>query len=142
SPRIEEAFARGSGHGLLQLGAGEVGTLLPPVLGYWREFAARFVTAVCLLPDSADRGAPAHIPPLPRPDLETLASAAPPLTGAEYLTADVLQSLWDALDAAFRSELTESHVAVQDFLKRKSAAWNLVGRVHFNLAENKKDPDS
>jgi non-specific serine/threonine protein kinase len=31
---------------------------------------------------------------------------------------------------------------VQDFLKRRNAAWNLVGRVHFNLAENRKDPDA
>ncbi len=37
------SFARGAGHGLLQLGAGEAGTALPPVFGYWREFGARFV---------------------------------------------------------------------------------------------------
>jgi len=141
SRRIEASFAHGSGHGLLQLGAGEVGTVLPPVLGYWREFAARFVTAVCMLPHEGDGGAPAHIPPLPHEDLETLAAAAPPMTGAEYLTSDVLQLLWEALDAAFRSELSESKTSVQDFLKRKSPAWNLVGRVHFNLAENRKDDD-
>ena len=35
-------------------------------------------------------------------ELEILAAAVPPMTGAEYLTAAVLQSLWDALDAAFR----------------------------------------
>ena len=47
--RLEDAFARGSGHGLLQLGAGEVGTALPPVFSYWRELATRYVTAVCTL---------------------------------------------------------------------------------------------
>jgi hypothetical protein len=47
SHRLRTAFARGSGHGLLQLGAAEVGTTLPPVFGYWREFAARYVSAVC-----------------------------------------------------------------------------------------------
>jgi non-specific serine/threonine protein kinase len=31
---------------------------------------------------------------------------------------------------------------VQEFLKRRNPAWNLVGRVHFNLAENRKDPDA
>jgi hypothetical protein len=31
---------------------------------------------------------------------------------------------------------------VQDFLKRRNPAWNLVGRVHFNLAENRKDADA
>src|SRR6266508_3489786 len=49
--RLQDAFARGSGHGLLQLGAGEVGTTIPAVFSYWREFAARYVTAVCTQPD-------------------------------------------------------------------------------------------
>ena len=35
--RISQAFATGSGHGLLCLGADEVGTSLPPMLAYWRE---------------------------------------------------------------------------------------------------------
>jgi DNA-binding transcriptional LysR family regulator len=39
NPRLEQAFSRGPGHGLLYLGADEVGTALPPVLSYWREFA-------------------------------------------------------------------------------------------------------
>jgi hypothetical protein len=35
--RLEKAFAKGPGHGLLCLGADEVGTVLPPVLSYCRE---------------------------------------------------------------------------------------------------------
>ncbi len=38
--------------------------------------------------------------------------------------------------------MSESKCGVQDFLKRRNPAWNLVGRVHFNLAENRKDPDA
>jgi len=45
--RLQDAFRRGSGHALLQLGASEVGTALPPVFSYWREFGARYVTALC-----------------------------------------------------------------------------------------------
>ena len=140
--KIEESFARGSGHGLLQLGAAEVGTVLPAVFGYWREFGARFVTAVCTLPDAGARGELAAVPALSAEDLETLASAAPPMTGAEYLTASVLQTLWDALDTAFRTGLSDSHTSLQEFLSGKNAAWHRVGRVHFNLAENKKDEDA
>ena len=47
--------------------------------------------------------------------------------------------MWQELDAAFGVELSESKCGVQDFLKRRNPAWNLVGRVHFNLAENRKD---
>jgi superfamily II DNA or RNA helicase len=140
--RLRDAFARGSGHGLLQLGAAEVGTPLPPVLAYWREFGTRYVTALCTLPDAEERGAKVHVPAPPEDELKSAASAAPPMTGAEYLTTAVLHALWEDLDAAFGAELSESKDSVQDFLKRRSPAWNLVGRVHFNLAENRKDEEA
>src|SRR5256884_9368061 len=64
------------------------------------------------------------------------------MTGAEYLTAAVLHALWQETDAAFRLELSWSSCGVQEFLKSRNPAWNLVGRVHFNLAENRKDEDA
>jgi len=88
--RLEKAFARGPGHGLLVLGADEVGTALPPVLSYWRELAAGYVTALCALPGL---GEGASKPPVPVPahgELDKMAAAVPPMIGAEYLTADVL----------------------------------------------------
>ncbi len=137
--RLQNAFARGSGHGLLQLGASEVGVALPPAFSYWREFGARYVTALCTRPDGEARSTTTHNPSPPAAELAWLALAAPPMTGAEYLTASVLQSLWQELDIAFGLELSESKCGIQEFLKRCNAAWNLVGRVHFNLAENRKD---
>ena len=71
-----------------------------------------------------------------------MAAAAPPMTGAEYLTAAVLADLWRAMDVAFDTELAEAKLSVQEFLKARHPAWNLVGRVHFNLAENRKDEDA
>jgi non-specific serine/threonine protein kinase len=139
SSRLEQAFSRGPGHGLLYLGADEVGTTLPPVLSYWREFAARYVTALCALPDIAEGRTK---PPLPVPadgELDNIAAAAPPMTGAEYLTAAVLADLWRGMDASFDAELAGAKLSVQEFLKGRHPAWNLVGRVHFNLAENRKD---
>ena len=133
--RLRDAFARGSGHGLLQLGAAEAGAALPPVFSYWREFGAGYVTALRTQPET-------RVPAPPAAELERLVLAVPPMTGAEYLTAEVLGALWQELDAAFGIELAESKCGIQDFLKRRNPAWNLVGRVHFNLAENRKDPDA
>jgi non-specific serine/threonine protein kinase len=141
SRRLEASFARGSGHGLLQLGAAEVDTPLPPELGYWRELGARYVTAICSLPD-VDARRSLSIPPPPDEELASLATAAPPMTGAEYLTPTVLASLWGAIEGAFQAELAESGASVQEFLKSRSPAWNLVGRVHFNLAENRRDEEA
>ena len=133
--RLRKAFERGSGHGLLQLGAAEAGATLPPVFSYWREFGAGYVTALCTQPDT-------RVPAPPAAELDRLALAVPPMTGAEYLTAEVLGALWGELDAAFGIQLAESKCGIQDFLKRRNPAWNLVGRVHFNLAENRKDLDA
>src|SRR5208282_2872695 len=72
----------------------------------------------------------------------TMAAAVPPMIGAEYLTTTVLADLWRAMDAAFDAELAESRLSVQEFLKCRHPVWNLVGRVHFNLAENRKDEDA
>ena len=137
--RLKDAFSRGSGHGILQLGATEVGVVLPPVFSYWRELGTRYVTALCTLPDAASYPAKAHVSAPPAGELESLALASPPMTGAEYLTAEVLRTLWQEMDAAFTQELAASGKSIQDFLKGCNPAWNLVGRVHFNLAENRKD---
>ncbi|SRR6266545_4099388 len=137
--RLLDGFARGAGHGLLQLGASEVGTPLPATLSYWRELGARFVTALCARPGGENIPRGAEVPTLPSVELEAYAEAAPPMSGAEYVSVAVLERLWGDLDRAFRTELAESGGSVQDFLKRRNSAWNLVGRVHFNLAENRKD---
>jgi non-specific serine/threonine protein kinase len=140
--RLERAFARGSGHGLLALGADEAGTSLPPDLAYWREFGARYVTALCALPGVGEgQKKPAVAVPADE-ELKRIAAAPPLMTGAEYLTSAVLADLWGAIDAAFDVELGQAGVPVQEFLKSRHPAWNLVGRVHFNLAENRKDDEA
>src|SRR5437868_4141212 len=83
--QLEQAFARGAGHGLLHLAANEVGTALPPVLSWWRELGTRYVTALCALPGLGDAR---HKPSIPSPsddELDRLAAGVPPMTGAEYL---------------------------------------------------------
>src|SRR6266853_3050803 len=76
--RLQNAFARGSGHGLLQLGAREVGVALPPVFSYWREFGARYVTTLCTHPYSDET--PGTVPLPPAAELDRLVLAAPPMT--------------------------------------------------------------
>jgi superfamily II DNA or RNA helicase len=140
--RLAKAFERGSGHGLLWLGASEVGTVLPPAWSYWRAFGTRYMTALCALAEAGDGPTKPLVPVRPAPELDALAGAAPPMTGAEYLTAAVLGDLWGRIDAALGAELAEAALPLQAFLKSRNAAWNLVGRVHFNLAENRKDEDA
>ena len=136
--RLAQAFALGAGHGLLQLGAVEVGSALPPALAWWRDLAARYVAALCATPEDAEIA----VAPPDAATLDSLVADAPPMIGAEYLTPDHLTRLWGALDAALRSALAASGLALQAYLHRCHPAWNQVGRVHFNLAENRKDPEA
>lgn len=143
--RLEPAFARGVGHGLLELGLREVGTALPSEFAYWRDFAARYVTVLC----TSMHGLPAdgatdvgEVPPPPAEALAALVNSAPPMPGGEHLTAEVLADLWSKIDVAFRQERAHAKATLQEFLRTGNPAWHLVGRVHFNLAENRSDEEA
>ncbi len=142
--RLNAAFARGSGHGLLRLGAAEVGQAMPPVFVWWRSFAARYVGALCLHAAGTDPENTGTLPTVPAPtdaELASLVLTAPMMAGAEYLTQDVLRALWAETASAFAGVLAAAGAGLQSFLTSLNPAWNLVGRVHFNLAENRRDPD-
>ena len=106
--RLADAFAMGTGYGLVRLGAGEAGKALPPVFVWWRDFAARYVGALCLHAPGADGEGAAWlpaVPPLDRGELASLVLAAPMMDGAEYLTPEVLSSLWAEMARAFGASL-------------------------------------
>ncbi|MBK3844642.1 ATP-dependent helicase, partial [Paraburkholderia aspalathi] len=115
-----------------------MGRALPLAWGWWRDFAVRYVTALCTTAE--DEGIAVAEPDAAT--LERLIDDAPPMTGVEYLTPEVLATLWGEIDNALRQELASTGDSLQAFLKSRHPTWNLVGRVHFNLAENRKDPEA
>ena len=138
--RLTEAFGQGGARGLFHLGAVEVGTALPPALAFWRAFARDFVAALCA--HEALDTAPATLR-IPAPSPEALArrsAAAPPMRGGEYLTPAVLSSLWESLHDAWHEHLAGTQGTPRAVLNALSPLWSGVGRVHFHLAENKRDP--
>lgn len=135
---LGDAFQASAGHALLYLGSTAIGRALPPAWAWWREFAMRYVTALCTTAEDEDIA----IAEPNAKELERLIDDAPPMTGAEYLTPAVLATLWDEIDSAVRHELARTGDSLQAFLRSRHPTWNLVGRVHFNLAENRKDPDA
>jgi hypothetical protein len=143
--RFGAAFARGVGHALLELGVREIGKALPPDFAYWRDFAAQFITSVCTsaAPTAAETAADISVIAAPTSTvLAELVNAAPPMPGGEYLTAEVLSALWKQIDAAYRVERSHARQSLQEFLAERNPAWHLVGRVHFNLAENRTDEEA
>ena len=108
------------------------------MFGFWRELASRYVAAVCARGDDTA----AEVPPPDDAALAALAAAAPPMPGGEYVDAALLAALWRGLDRAFRAAVRDHGGGVAGFLGARNAAWNLVGRVHFNLAENRGDDEA
>ena len=139
--RIRAAFEAGSGHGLLHLGAAEVETLLPPGLAFWRDLGRAFVAHLCAQPDIEASRKRLRVP-FPEAEIAALAAAAPPMEGGEYLNTERLASLWEAVNAACRVELQDFDGPVDAYVRGRHAAWHLVGRVHFHLAENRADPNA
>ena len=63
------------------------------------------------------------------------------MRGGEYLDAERLVGLWRSLQEAIDAERVESGLPIGAFLAARDSRWRLVGRVHFNLAENRKDAE-
>ncbi len=138
--RICSAFEIGEAAGLLHLGAVEVATPLPPAFAFWRDFGRLFVASLCGTPEIEAQRERVEVP-IRRAKLETLSRSAPPMEGGEYITVDLLEAKWRALLESWRSEVRATSGTVQEILARKNSAWHVVGRVHFHLAENKRDQE-
>ena len=137
--RVLHAFSSSPPAGLIHLGTVELGAELTPSLAFGRELAKLVFTRLTGVPDLDAERARIDLP-APTPELAALAASAPPMTGAEYLSVEVLASTWAAIVAEIQREIAGFEGSAQEYLTAKSPLWNLVGRVHFHLAENKRDP--
>jgi superfamily II DNA or RNA helicase len=137
--RIIDAFEVGRGHGVLHLGAGELSTDLHPTLSYWREIGKALVARVCGASDPIDPKS-LVVPEAAPAELAAFSLAAPPMPGAELITPSLLGELWLDTGKALTTEAARFGNGVQGYLKKQSSVWNVVGRVCFHLAENKRDP--
>jgi len=133
---IAAAAAESSARLLLHLVTKELNTTLPGPAVFWREIGRKYLTAFC---HAAERAS--SIPAPPETDMAALIETAPPMPGGEYLRPEVLLELWRELDALVLAEVKNYMGGPQAWLNAQNAAWNLVGRVTFHLAENKKNPD-
>jgi non-specific serine/threonine protein kinase len=138
--RILDSFEAGRGPGVLRLGTAELGTDLPPALSYFRDIGKTLVAKVCGSLDPTDLNA--LVIPEPDPgDLDVFVQAAPPMPGAELINAELLADLWRDIAKALADQAARHTDGVQGYLREQNSVWNVVGRVCFHLAENKRDPE-
>ena len=137
--QIIEAFSAGRGNGVLHLGAAALSADLSPSLSYWRDVGRVFVGRVCGALDPTD---PKSLV-IPDPDADEVAAlvrAVPPMQGAELLDDALLEDIWTDMGVALAAQAKDFEDGVQGYLSRHSSVWNVVGRVCFHLAENKRNP--
>ena len=137
---LEQAFASGSGAGLLALLKGDAPPDAEPPVHFFRRVGREFAARLCRVPESD----PETMFRSARPDAELLAAELfdrPSMTGGEYLTLDLLTRLHEELEAAMRAEIARSGLNVPDYLRTLSPAWSSVDKLSFHLAENKKNED-
>jgi superfamily II DNA or RNA helicase len=103
---------------------------------FWRSIAEEFLRAICHLPEGAD-DAPC-VPPPGTARLTEWILNAPPMRGAEYLSAAVLEGVWNRLQAWTQDRVVELG-GVAGFLQEHAPLWSRVGKVTVHLAENKSD---
>ena len=147
SAAMRDAFNESAAAGLLLLASSTFQTALPAEFAFWREYSQQLLHQLCGLNEEellkAVRGkaktAPSIDPPQELPLIE-LVETAPPMRGLEYLTPDVLRRLWDELKQLALRRAVAHDDGPEAFLRSFNPLWNLVGRVTFHLAENKRDP--
>ncbi len=136
--RIAKAFKSSQAEGLFVLAAERGEAPLTPAMSFWRDFAARYLTAICHAPESANSEVAAVEPPAAA-DLAAMLDGLPPMRGAEYLNAAALGDIWRNLDAWVREQVAAVKQGLGEFLKQRAPIWHQVGRVSFHLAENRHD---
>lgn len=138
SPKLVKAFEKSAGDGLTFLVSSKCDENVPPALRFWQSFAGRYFTALRRQSkaSSSDWQSPES------PDDETLRellASAPPMLGLEYVTQDVLRRFWGELDEHTATKANKHRRGLAGYLNSLNAEWNLLGRVTFHLAENKRN---
>jgi superfamily II DNA or RNA helicase len=133
--RLQFAFDASAAEGLLLLATQALTLPMPPSPTYWRDFARGYLQRLCH--SAGVDGGPVPILQHEPDALSGFCQQAPPMRGGEFLTPDLLANLWVQFgELVIRESAT---TGLSEWLKSQNPLWQMVGRVTFHLAENKRD---
>ncbi|MGB7347638.1 MAG: DEAD/DEAH box helicase [Pirellulaceae bacterium] len=144
SPALVKAFAKSptnsQASGLTFLVSNKCDEHLPASLRFWQAYANRYFTALRRYSGSLSKSW--HSPECPNDEtLDDVLKSAPPMLGLEYISRDSLRQVWNDLDTDTQVNAEKHKLGLAGYLHGLNVDWNLLGRVTFHLAENKKNPD-
>jgi superfamily II DNA or RNA helicase len=154
---LRAAFEKSTADGLLELAKTQTLEHLLPEFVFWRQWSVRLFQSLCHLdpqqriefvkPSSHEANETGKRTEedrlLSAPDdlqLAVIIAEAPPMPGLENLNPTVLKSLWLELVEVARQAAKQAGGLVE-LLKQIDPRWQLLGRVTFHLAENRKDTE-
>ena len=144
APQIISAFDQSVISGLVTLASSEWKSAVsswPAEFAFWRDYTRRYFAALCRQFSSNAKQWNAVAPP-DQLHIEEWLQLAPPMLGLEYLSPQRLSDLWLEIDADAQAAAGRHAEGLGGYLKSLDTNWNLIGRVTFHLAENKKNPDT
>ena len=143
------AFESSAAVGLLLLAGQTLTETLPADLVFWRKFSRQFFQAATQVNEEQQAAfikttQPSRetlVPPPNDLELTVMIADAPPMRGLEYLTPAVLKALWSELTDLVRNRAVETKGGLAALLHSINPFRQLLGRVTFHLAENKRDAE-
>lgn len=112
--------------------------LLSPSLDYWRNFAGSFAKRLTQTPDLEILRHKVKVL-IEEDELRTHLDQAPLMIGSEYISMELLETVWARLNKAFTLAIKSYEGSVEDFIRTYSPNVHLVGRVFFHVVENRSD---
>ncbi|MBQ7607116.1 MAG: DEAD/DEAH box helicase [Desulfovibrionaceae bacterium] len=114
-----------------------------PVVRFWQMVGAACITALCHIAsnDPDDAMDLSRIQTIAFPEeAHAWVMQAPPMEGGEFLTTEMLHTLWEKLLVWCSDEAIKAS-GLAHFLSERAPKWQHVGRVFFHLAENKMNAE-
>ncbi len=105
-------------------------------LDYFLRFSRCFIRALLKTTELETLRQDAVID-LPAGLVSDFISACPMMAGAEYVTAGMLEGLWQEFNGAFARDIEAFKGGVSDYFREKKPDLHPAGRVFFHLVENK-----
>ncbi len=143
-PEVTACFQRSLASGLTELTSHQWRTQVatwPAEFSFWRGYGRRYFEALCR--QSAQNTRRWSSPVCPdATTLDEILRAAPPMLGLAYLSKETFNGAWEDLDAHTRIRAGKHNEGLSGYLRTLDPAWNLIGRVTFHLAENKRNADA
>ncbi len=142
SRQLINAFDKSASNGLTMLASTPFEKGLNAPLEFWRQFGESYFQALCR---NASQDSKHWISPQPpaADELQERIDSSPAMRGIEYLKVQSLTNIWKELDQHTQDAVqTSGDKDLAHYLHQLNEAWNLVGRVTFHLAENKRNPES